>query len=91
MPFKTKREKQKAREHWAQFTQDGLVSYRPSRAKAKKNQGRVASGPAIEGRNLQSNLFADTSYAGGEIIKIALLALLVIGLQMFIKVYHIGN
>ncbi len=85
MPFKTRRQKQKAQEHFAKFTEGGEVSYIGTH-NAKQTQ-------AIDDEQNLRNKETTLAFEGnirGEIVKIASLAFAVIGLQIILKISHIA-
>lgn len=86
MPFKTKRQKQKAQEHFAKFTESGIVSYIGTH-NGKQTQSTE------DGPHHQPSKEVTLAFGGnvrGEIVKIVLLAFTVIGLQIILKISHIA-
>ncbi len=82
MPFKTKRHKQSAASRRVNFIEGGLVSYRrEARVETIKTDDE-------KGKNLKSSalgLAESYEYVRSELVKISILAGIIIGLQLALK------
>lgn len=86
MPFKTKRDKSRAHDRWARFTQDSLASYKSTIGKKDRDYQKVVD----KQPEISERLVIDTNYIKSELLRIGVLASLVIGLEIILKIYHIG-
>ncbi len=81
MPFKTKRHKQSAASRRVNFIEGGLVSYR---REAPSEKVRLEE----KSKNRKSNAFSfeeSYDYVRLELVKITILAAIIIGLQLALK------
>ena len=85
MPFKTKANKQRASLKWTTFVEGSLVAYKDDLGGSK----RVNVPDKIETTKKEQKI-SNESDIKREIVKIALMALLVIGFQIALKFSHIG-
>lgn len=85
MPFKTKRDKSRAHKRWANFKDDEVIVYKPSVSREDKTEEHLNKQTGNE-----TSIGDDISNTRRDLIKIAILATLVIGLQLLLKFYHIG-
>ena len=83
MPFKTRARKEKSNARFAVFVEGAKVSYgQPPADQESKTTDFVPF--------KQKEAVLEEPRIGAQIIKIGVLALLVIGLQIILKVSHIG-
>jgi len=81
MPFKTKRHKQSAASRRVNFIEGGLVSYRRDVAVRREESSR-------EVKNRKPDVFGFSEsydYVRSELVKISILAAIIIGLQLALK------
>jgi len=83
MPFKTKVKKEKSSERFAAYVAGAKVSYGQSSA---EKQTKITD--FVPSRHSGKTL--EKPPVGAQIVKITILAFLVIGLQIILKVSHIG-
>ena len=86
MPFKTRRQKESAIGRRVNFIEGGLVSYRTPVTDIKSSHQKLASKAG------ESSLGAGESYSyvKTELIKIFILAIIIIGLQLALKLLKVG-
>lgn len=90
MPFKTKRRKLSAAEKHIKFTEEGLISYTSNKEGIYKDEADNKSATASV-RHRISGLVTEVDGVGvrRELTKIVLLAALIIGLQIALKISNL--
>lgn len=85
MPFKTKKKKVSAvGRHVVNFSDNAVVSY--SSAGQSQNQTQKTSG--VENVKISRTIEADYKFVKSELTRITLLAAMIIGLQIALKLSH---
>ncbi len=83
MPFKTKRQKLSAAERRFTFSEDGAVVYKGTSERIDASSGSISSVNLT--KTPTSNSIEDISYIAGDLLKIGLCALVVIGGQVALR------
>lgn len=86
MPFKTRRQKESATGRRVNFIEGGLVTYRGPVSNLKSSKEKRTANAR------ESSLGAGESYdyVRAELIKIFILAIIIIGLQLALKLLKVG-
>jgi len=84
MPFKTKKAKSRANEKWSSLSESAKFVYGGSLS------GDINSESVSEKVEKQEKDILEVRYVSSELIKIALLASSIIGLQILLKISRIG-
>lgn len=86
MPFKTRRQKESAIGRRVNFIEGGLVTYRQGAIDAKSPKGK--GGTKVRESSL--GVEESYSYVRTELVKIFILAIIIIGLQLALKVSNLS-
>lgn len=86
MPFKTRRQKESAIGRRVNFIEGGLVTYRKAPARVKGSNEKHYTNPGVSGLRAEESY----DYVRAELIKILILAIIIIGFQIALKMLKIG-